>query len=548
MDKQNQMVRSVFTRQPARIVLVDYSPPFSAEICQTLYQVLEHTLSLVCSMTGPCRVPFFGLFALGAHSENLFPLQHVRGNFPRLQNALQELRSYQKQATAVTESGSRNHLPQALQDAVAQFKRQSQTLRQTTSFNAQLEVIIVTSQQGAFVSRQLEKVMGEVDLECLRRIQVLSVFSPESVVLADEDPVSSQQSSSTTTSSSTSGENLLSSGVLEVIAIEPDELSFQNFFTSWFHDYSTDKEHLHILFPGAGVTSSKLVLKCDLQERLISPTLLPFQAQFQLTTAPSPVHSKPPTQGSSSTTQTVPVKRLRVIQMVKISGVCDSVIFGQPAIARATSCWKLDWEELDANQQNFHALCHLLHEKEVALLTRLDPNEVTNYPYSASSLSAIPKPRGHFLIFPSLALSLLIKPVATSELMLPGDFQPVAEKPVSDAVAMVTEYLDQLEISEKFNPLLAKSNLTPSLVSLLTRSTTSTRQPRRSRAPQPAQPAFSYTPMGRGRGRGRGPTRGPPPTQHGFQTATNLVRSPAGPSSKRFCTIPMESSVYDFEY
>ncbi|XP_071499340.1 meiosis 1 arrest protein-like [Diadema antillarum] len=536
MDKQNQMVRSVFTRQPARIVLVDFSPPFSAEICQTLYQVLEHTLSLVCSMTGPCRVPFFGLFALGAHSENLFPLQHVRGNFPRLQNALRELRSYQKQATAVTESGGRNHLPQALQDAVAQFKRQSQTLRQTTSFNAQLEVIIVTSQQGVLVSRQLEKIMGDMDLECLRVSKFCLV------------PVCMLLCSSTTTSSSTSGENLLSSGVLEVITIEPDELSFQNFFTSWFHDYSTDKEHLHILFPGAGVTSSKLVLKCDLQERLISPTLLPFQAQFQLTTAPSPVHSKPPTQGSSSTTQTVPVKRLRVIQMVKISGVCDSVIFGQPAVARATSCWKLDWEELDANQQNFHALCHLLHEKEVALLTRLDPNEVTSYPYSASSLSAIPKPRGHFLIFPSPALSLLIKPVATSELMLPGDFQPVAEKPVSDAVTMVMEYLDQLEISETFNPLLAKSNLTPSLVGLLTRSTTSTRQPRRSRPPQPAQPAFSYTPMGRARGRGRGPTRGPPPPQHGFQTATNLVRSPAGPSSKRFCTIPMESSVYDFEY
>ena len=35
----------------------------------------------------------------------------------------------------------------------------------------------------------------------------------------------------------------------------------------------------------------------------------------------------------------------------------------QPLIMMPTACWKLDWEELEMNNDNFYALCHLLREK-----------------------------------------------------------------------------------------------------------------------------------------------------------------------------------------
>ena len=35
----------------------------------------------------------------------------------------------------------------------------------------------------------------------------------------------------------------------------------------------------------------------------------------------------------------------------------------QPLILKATSCWKLDWDELESNQQHFHSLCHHLNAK-----------------------------------------------------------------------------------------------------------------------------------------------------------------------------------------
>ncbi|XP_041472656.1 meiosis 1 arrest protein-like [Lytechinus variegatus] len=447
MEKQSNLSRAAFARQPARILLVDFSHPFSAEICYDLHQALEHTLALACNMSGPARIPFFGLFALGAHSENLFPLQHVKGNFSRLQNALHELKTF-----AISQE---SNLPQALQDTVTQFKRQSQTLRQTTSFSCQLEVIIITCKQGGEVSKQLDQILTEMDLESLRKILVVSLASS-----SHDSPISSSASSDNLT------------GILDVTTIEPGELSFQSFFTGWFHDCGTDREQLHLLFPNGVMSSDKLVLKCDLQERFIDPALLPFNAQFVMMSGPQPKTSVSSMQGST-VTQTTPVSRLRVMQMVKLQGICDSLMFGQPMIARPTACWKLDWEELDSNQQNFHALCHHLHHREMCLVTRLEPNEFPTYPSS----STVPKPRGHFIILPSPSTSLLIRPVAVNELMLPGDYQLPSETPVSDSLHLVAQYLDKLEVLDKYNPLLNHCNLTSSLVGLMTK--TSTRQPRK---------------------------------------------------------------------
>ena len=46
-----------------------------------------------------------------------------------------------------------------------------------------------------------------------------------------------------------------------------------------------------------------------------------------------------------------------------VQGVCESVLYGQPLTLRPTACWRLDWEELERNQQLFLALCHSLQNK-----------------------------------------------------------------------------------------------------------------------------------------------------------------------------------------
>ena len=42
----------------------------------------------------------------------------------------------------------------------------------------------------------------------------------------------------------------------------------------------------------------------------------------------------------------------------------------QPLIMMPTACWKLDWEELETNSDNFYALCQLLREKVSASVDR----------------------------------------------------------------------------------------------------------------------------------------------------------------------------------
>ena len=49
---------------PARVLLVDYSPPFDADTCEYLHDTLVNFFSLVTHLSGPCRTPFFGLIAL----------------------------------------------------------------------------------------------------------------------------------------------------------------------------------------------------------------------------------------------------------------------------------------------------------------------------------------------------------------------------------------------------------------------------------------------------------------------------------------------------
>ena len=48
---------------------------------------------------------------------------------------------------------------------------------------------------------------------------------------------------------------------------------------------------------------------------------------------------------------------------VVVVNVCMCVSLSQPVVLRATSCWKMDWDELENNRQIFHALCAALNQQ-----------------------------------------------------------------------------------------------------------------------------------------------------------------------------------------
>lgn len=49
-----------------------------------------------------------------------------------------------------------------------------------------------------------------------------------------------------------------------------------------------------------------------------------------------------------------------VFRTLRADGVCESVLYGLPLVLLPTTCWQLDWDEMEANNNFFHALCHTL--------------------------------------------------------------------------------------------------------------------------------------------------------------------------------------------
>ncbi|KAI8489545.1 Meiosis 1 [Branchiostoma belcheri] len=453
MNKQ-QLTRTQFGRQPAHIVLVDFSPPFGSDSCCQVQQALQDILALTANITGPPRVPFFGLFAIGTYPEALLPLQAVRGNLSKIHTALQELSSFHREGLVGRKTAG--CLGQGLQDAMAQFKRQQHLYKQ-------LELMVVTCRHSNIVNKEVEKACCVLDMDVLKKVQVVCLSQPEDLGASDLDIL--EDSLSNTTASG-------------------DGVSLHQFLKSWLVDSGTDREHLHLTLPGlAGIGA--LTMKCDLSERILDPTSLLQPLNFAL--LPDNFTKGSSTSAQSRTTgSVVPVYKLTAVKLVNTDSICESV----PLVVTATSCWKLDWEELESNQTNFHALCHMLQEKGLAILATRDPPPAGQY----QPKSPRPSPRAHFLLLPSQSTSLLIKPVAVGELLLPCDFIHPAEAPAQEAMDTVESSIAQLEVEDMFNPLLVKSGLYSCLTPHVRQPTTGQQEKRRfqySATPQAPQTSMS---------------------------------------------------------
>ncbi|XP_045142513.1 meiosis 1 arrest protein [Echinops telfairi] len=98
-------------------------------------------------------------------------------------------------------------------------------------------------------------------------------------------------------------------------------------------------------------------------------------------------------------------------------------------VVKPTSCWQLDWDELETNQKHFHALCHSLLKREWLLLAKGEP-------LSRGSTQRAPAST-FYVVMPSPSLTLLVKAVATRELMLPSPFPLLPEDPPDDSLRTV---------------------------------------------------------------------------------------------------------------
>ncbi|XP_058406827.1 meiosis 1 arrest protein isoform X2 [Diceros bicornis minor] len=372
-------------QQPPRLLIVHIALPSWADICSNLCEALQNFFSLACSLMGPSRMSLFSLYMVQNQHECLLPFVQVKGNFARLRACISELRMLQREGCFRPQGTS---LQLAVEDGLQQFKQYNRHVTTGAALTCtSLEITVLTSQPGKEVVKQLEEGLKDTDLIRVRRLQVVEITK----------------------------------GVLEGMdSASPGEES-----------------------------SNDVCLKCDLQERLLSPSLLPGTADGSLRMDdPKGDFSTLYQMASQSSASRY---KLRVIKALKSSGVCESLTYGLPFILRPTSCWQLDWDELETNQHHFHALCHSLLKREWLLLAKGEP---------LSGGHSLREPTSTFyVILPSRSPTLLVKAVATRELMLPSPFPLLPEDPPEDSLKIVESTLDCLELEPTYNPLQVCSHL-----------------------------------------------------------------------------------------
>ncbi|XP_067414946.1 meiosis 1 arrest protein [Emydura macquarii macquarii] len=440
--------------QLPQILIVDVKPPFWANTCSKLCEALENFFSLVCSLAGPSRMPLLSLYVVQNQHECLLPFVQVKESFPRLQTCISELRSLPREGS-FQQRGDR--VMQAVQDGLQQFKQYTRHMLVGGSVNSSVEITVLTSQPGKDMVKQLEAGLSEIDLVSLRKVQIIEISKGDvlesmdavwHIQAEDEDVVGCNDSA-------------ILGMEIDLQTIENDVVSLETFFKTWLHDHGTDREQLHLLLPTEGFShftaprTSLTCVKCDIQERLLSPALLPGAAHVTVRT--DDVNTPFEMAACPATT----LCKLRVIKALKAEGVCESVLFGLPFIIKPTSCWQLDWDELEMNRHNFHALCHSLLKRGWMLLAKREPQSMS--PSWSITVNS------YYIIIPSDTSTLLIKAIAVRELLLPCNVPALPADTPETALSTIESALNSLEVEPSYNPLHVKSNLYKYLVSRLSR-------------------------------------------------------------------------------
>ncbi|KAM9827364.1 meiosis 1 arrest protein [Neosynchiropus ocellatus] len=444
MENRKRSWSSSFMQQPARILIVEALPPWWSNTKMVVCNALDNFLSLACSLEGPCRIPLLSLYAVSRQQECLLPFVQVRGNFARLNACVEDLRSIPGEGCIRGISRGAEMLGQAVLDSLQQFKqyaRHAGAGNQTKSCLS-VEVTVVTSQPGRDLVQLLEAGLKDADLVPLKRLTVVQL-------VADTDW---SQDSPEALHTENEGRLMLGTEV-DLQQVDSTVVAVETALKGWLHEQGGNKEQLHLLLPNTFNSPAPVCIKCDMQERLISPALIPVTSNLGVKT--ESLHdfvsnSKVPAHHSQTP------QKLTVIKSLCADTLCESVMYGLPLVVRPTSCWQLDWDELETNHDLFHALCQTLLSQNLFLLLQVEPSQMS----TSGGLYS------HYVLQASPTLTLLLKPVASRELVLPCPLVVPTQDPTAEATQTIMESLSRLDQESLFNPLTLSNNLYQHLRSL----------------------------------------------------------------------------------
>ncbi|CAN2390992.1 Meiosis 1 [Pristimantis euphronides] len=125
------------------------------------------------------------------------------------------------------------------------------------------------------------------------------------------------------------------------------------------------------------------------------------------------------------------------------------MLYGVPIILTPTACWELDWDQLEANQDSFHSLCHCLQLQQLSLVACC----------AQRGSSSAPPVLSHVLVSACDSAALLLRPLAVRELVLLTKVPSLPLTMAEDALHRVQDVLRRLDVDALYNPLQMTSNL-----------------------------------------------------------------------------------------
>uniref|UniRef100_A0A3Q4GTJ8 Meiosis 1 associated protein n=1 Tax=Neolamprologus brichardi TaxID=32507 RepID=A0A3Q4GTJ8_NEOBR len=384
---------SSFPRQPARVLIVEALPPRWSETRTVLCDALDNFLSLASSLDGPCRIPLLSLYAVSRQRECLLPLVQVRGNFARLHSCVEELRSIPSEGCIRGAAAGADLLRQAVLDSLQQFK---QYIRHTSAgsqagSNISVEVTLVTTQPGRSIVHQLEMGLKDADLVSLKRLLVVQIYTFTSIC---------ERMGCCSLNLSYS---LMLGTEVDLQQVENTVFAIETVFKAWLQEQGGDREHLHLLLPSPMDNLIPVCVKCDMQERMISPALIPLTPNLGVKTE-SIRDFLPGPKGSAN--QSPAPQTLKVINLA-----C------QPCKILHIPPWFKKF------------LISLFQSRDLFLLLQVEPAQK-----SAAGASGV---YSHYILQPSPSLSLLLKPVVSRELLLPCSQLVSAQDPAHHAMQTI---------------------------------------------------------------------------------------------------------------
>ncbi|CAF1039224.1 unnamed protein product [Rotaria sp. Silwood1] len=348
--------RSVRSTYPGLLLLIDYG--LSEKTIQGICHGLDQLFSVISTYVGVQRIPMFGLIVNGQHQSEIFiPLSLTHNNHMELQLALCKL----------------------------------QLLAQKWSIKSNGFNISSVSWQSA-----LQLAYIEINSVIQNNTETQKI---ELVCVNDDNNIESFK------------HNISSLDLINIKYVLNNKYSIGLYFKSWLLNDDHENEHLQLYLPTIEKTDhvdhSWHMIRCDLQEILIDPHHQVNHDRFFIYTEPSRIS----TLTTNSSSLLLSIYQLKALNFIKQTNYCISLIFGMPLLVISSACHKYDIESIEKNEIAFDTLTEYLRQNELMLICCLhdcSSSSIMNQSFS-----------GHFVLSVASEHSLILRSIASSELLLP---------------------------------------------------------------------------------------------------------------------------------